>query len=151
MRWLVAPLALMLAGCAPPWSDDEPDDTSGSVQLVTRPEGRNDSTWDEDTGTMRVEAGCVLFKGQLTAFPYGTRVVDDGAAIQLDEDSAPVALDGRTEVYVTGSEVPLGEDGDWDHAMDRTNLERWDECRRRVAPSPYADWWQVTGFEATGS
>lgn len=103
----------------------------------------DDTTWDADRGHLRVEAGCILFKGQLVVFPFGTRLVDGSSALQIGGDGEPVTLDGSAEVDVMGSEVPVAEEGDWDHAMDDANLEQWSECRRRAGISEYAEWWQV--------
>ena len=135
---------LACVGCSPSTSTNAEVDPDGSdVLLITRPEGRNDTIWSRDRGHLRVEDGCILFKGQLAVFPFGTRLVDGSTALQLGDDEAPVALDGSVEVDVTGSEVPLAEERAWDHAMDATNLDRWSECRRRADISEYADWWQV--------
>lgn len=145
MRWLLVVLMLLLFACSE--SDarsNGTDDQSGSVLLITKAEGEDDSTWMEDWGRVRIEAGCVLFKGQLVAFPFGSRLVENSTAVQIDEDSKPVSLDGEAEVRVFGSEVPVGDEGDWDHMMDAANLARWTECHRRADISEYADWWQVS-------
>jgi hypothetical protein len=145
MRWLLPALIWCLVACSK--SDEtssRTDDRSGSVLLITKAEGQNDSTWMEDSGHLRVEAGCVLFKGQLVAFPFGTRLVENSSALQMDDDAKPVNLDGEAEVQVLGSKVPVGDQGDWSHVMDAGNLGRWAECQRRADISEYADWWQVS-------
>ena len=145
MRWLLPALMLCLVACSE--SDERSsrtDDRSGSVLLITKAEGQDDSTWMEDSGHLRIEAGCVLFKGQLVAFPFGTRLVEGSTALQMDDDSKPVNLDGDAEVRVFGSKVPVGDQGDWSHMMDAENLDRWSECQRRADISEYADWWQVS-------
>ncbi|GAA5130659.1 hypothetical protein GCM10023339_61490 [Alloalcanivorax gelatiniphagus] len=137
---------LASAGCSTPAPPRAADD---AVVLITRPEGQDDTIWSRDRGHLRVEAGCILFKGQLAVFPSGTRLVDDdgSTALQIGEGEAPITLDGSAEVDVMGNEVPLGEDGAWDHAMDATNVDLWSECRRRADISAYADWWQVLQLE----
>jgi len=145
MRWIaVVALLLTCTGCSGPGPSERHD---GSVVLITRPEGQDDSTWEQDRGHLRVESGCILFKGQLVVFPHDTRLVDGGTALALDEDAVALPLDGTAEVAVTGSEVPLGTAGDWEHAMDAANLERWSDCRRRAGISEYADWWQVVSVD----
>jgi hypothetical protein len=87
----------------------------------------------------------------LAVFPFGTTLVDDSTALQISDDEKPITLDGSAEVDVMGSEVPLGDEGAWDHAMDATNLDRWSECRRRADISKYADWWQVDQLHSVGT
>jgi len=143
MKSIVVVVTLLVCtGCSTPAATDSVDRSrSSAVMLITRPEGQNDTTWDTDRGHLRVEAGCILVKGRLAVFPFGTRLVDDSTAVQLSDEAEPIALDGTAEVSVLGSEVPIGREGDWDHAMDAANLDRWSECRRRAGISEYADWW----------
>ena len=141
-------VGLTLQGCS--GGDNESDSQGtrqpGLVLLITKAEGQNDSTWQEREVRIRISEGCILLNGQLAVFPYGTRLMDDSSAVQLDGDSDPILLAGEAIVQVIGSHVPLGEEGDWDHAMDAENLARWSDCRQRVNVSEYADWWQVSGM-----
>lgn len=140
------------AGCSTSASTTGADDDNGSaVALITRPEGQNDTIWSTGRGHLRVEAGCILFKGQLAVFPFGTTLVDGSTFLQISDGDEPIPLDGSAEVDVIGSEVPLGKDGDWGHSMDASNLARWTECRQRADISEYADWWQVGQVDLVGS
>ena len=66
-------------------------------------------------------AGCILFKGQLAVFPFGTTLVDGSTALRISDDDVDITLDGSAEVSVMGSEVPLGEEGAWNtHWTPRT-------------------------------
>jgi hypothetical protein len=140
-------LMLSCVGCTSADTKAPDDSDSESVLLITRPDGQDGSAWDLERGHLRVQAGCILFKGQLAAFPFGTRLIDGSTALQISDDEDPISLNGSAEVDVMGSEVPLAEQGDWDHAMDAGNLDRWSECRRRANISEYADWWQVGQLE----
>jgi hypothetical protein len=139
MRWVVALAVLVATGCSLPSDSDEDD----PPPLITRPKGPTQTIWSSDVGTLRLEDGCLLFKGQLTAFPHGARLVASGTALQLSDDDEPVPVDGTTLVGVTGSEVPLGGPRAWKNAFDSSNLERWETCRVNADISEYADWWQV--------
>lgn len=150
MRWLAA-LLVALTGCSatptPRASSDEgPDRTeqSRSVLLITRPEGKNDWAFQGGEGRLRVREDCILLNGQLVVFPYGTRLLNEATAVQIDDDSEPMSLTGEAVVHVSGSNVPIGVEGDWDHAMDEENLARWSRCGQRVNASEYADWWLVS-------
>lgn len=153
MKSFVGALLLLgCLGCSTPAATETVDDSDGdAVVLITRPDGPYDTIWSSDRGHLRVEAGCILFKGQLVAFPFGTKLVDSSTALQVSDGEEPVPLDGSAEVDAVGSEVPLGGEGDWDHAMSAANLDRWSECRRRVGISEYADWWQVDQLDRTGA
>ena len=83
-------------------------------------------------------------------FPFGTTLANGSTSLQVSDDDEPIPLDGSAEVDVIGSEVPIGEDGDWDHAMDAANLARWSECRRLADIEEYADWWQVGQLRLVG-
>lgn len=153
MKSFVAVIVLLgCLGCSTSAATKAADDSDGNaVLLITRPDGQNDTLWSRDRGHLRVEGGCILFKGQLVAFPFGTRLVDGSTALQISDGEEPVALDGSAEVAVMGSEVPLGGEGAWDHAMDAVNLDLWSECRRRADISEYADWWQVNQLDLVGT
>ena len=138
-------------GCTTSAGTQDTDESEDSpVTLITRREGENDSIWSTGRGHLRVEAGCILLKGQLVVFPFGTTLTDGSTSLQISADDEPIPLDGSAEVDVTGSEVPLGEDSDWDQAMDAVNLARWSDCRRRVGISEYADWWMVGQLRVVG-
>ena len=150
--FLVVVMLLGCAGCSSSAPTTAADDSGGNaVAPITRPDGQNDTIWSSDRGHLRVEAGCILFKGQLAVFPFGTTLVDGSTALQINDDDEPITLDGSAEVDVIGSEVPLGEEGAWDHAMDAANLAQWSECRRRADISEYADWWQVDQLDLVGA
>lgn len=145
-------LLLWCVGCSTSAPTKSVEDSGGdAVLLITRPDGQNGTIWSRDRGHLRVEAGCILFKGQLAAFPFGTRLVDGSTALQISDDEESITLDGSAEVDVMGSEVPLDEEGAWDHAMDAANLDRWSECRRRADISEYANWWQVNQLDLVGT
>lgn len=144
-------MLLVCVGCSTPAATDAGDGSDvNAVLLITRPDGQNDTTWETDQGHLRVQSGCILFKGRLVVFPFDTRLVDDSTALQISDSAEPIAL-GTAEVSVMGSEVPLGEEGDWDHAMDAANLDRWSECRRRADVSEYADRWQIGDVNLVGT
>lgn len=153
MKSFVAVIVLLgCVGCSTSAPTKTADDSDGNaVALITRPDGQNDTMWSTDRGHLRIEAGCILFKGQLAVFPFGTTLVDGSTALQISDDDEPITLDGSAEVDVMGSEVPLGDEGDWDHAMDAANLARWSECRQRADISEYADWWQVNQLDLVGT
>lgn len=152
MKWLLSILLLLgCAGCSTSDHTQGADDSDGNaVALITRPEGQNDSIWSTGRGHLRVAGGCILFKGELAVFPFGTTLVTGSTALQISGGDEPIPLDRSAEVDVMGSEVPLGEDGDWDHAMDVANLARWSDCRRRADISEYADWWQIGQLHLVG-
>ena len=154
VKSVLAVIVLLLGclGCSTSDATKAADGSDGNaVLLITRPDGQADTIWSRDRGHLRIEAGCILFKGQLAMFPFGTRLVEGATALQISDDEEPIALDGSAEVDVMGSEVPLGRKGDWDHAMDAANLDRWSECRRRADISKYADWWQVDQLVLSGT
>ncbi|KQV64994.1 hypothetical protein ASC64_14930 [Nocardioides sp. Root122] len=152
MKSFLAVIVLLgCVGCSSSAPTTGADDSDGNaVALITRPDGQNDTIWSTGRGHLRVEAGCILFKGQLAVFPFGTSLANGSTSLKIRDGDESIPLDGSAEVDVTGSEVPLGEDGDWDHAMDAANLARWSECRRRADISEYADWWQVGQLHLVG-
>lgn len=140
----------MLVSCSADTADD-PAASTGSggetILLISRESPNTASSWQQRTGSLTVQDGCILVSGSVVVMPSETRLVDDNRAIQLSEESEPISILGDATVEMTGNPFEFREMSQVP-GIDKDNQARFDTCQQRVVKSDRASWWNVTALSA---